>query len=234
MAGFLGLLKLMRVFTRLNSPHFSLVTPITTCGNLSSTFKLKTNSIPFSSAPPTPSMTRLTGFPRTSPRRVSHRPHGPPSHPPERFGHTSDPGYQLVPRRLTQRLLLTHTTTNHNRAEPPPHTRGTTKSNSVLSAVCPLLSKPLQKDKTRRPNAHGKPEELTKTLKQSPHPFTSPPQRNLTRWRSTQTHHMTSPLMPREHATRNYNFTLASYNPPKATTSSTSPPLTFNSKTGIT
>ena len=156
MAGFRGHWRKMLASTRLNSLQSSLAMPTTTCGSPSSIFKLKRNNTLSSYAQPTPLTKKPIAFPMASPLSASHRPPGPPSHPPERFGHILVLAHQPLPHHLTQLAPLTHIRTNQNLGDPLPLTSGTTKHYRVTLAVYPLVRAPPQGGQARHPNAPGK------------------------------------------------------------------------------
>ena len=142
MAGFRGHWREMLAFTRWNSLHTSLAMLTTTCGSPYSIFKLKRSNTLSSYAQPTPLTKRPIASPLTSPLSASHRPHGPPSHPPEIFGHILVPAHQPLPHHLTQLAPLTHIRTNQNRGNPLPLTSGTTKHYRATLAIYHLVRTP--------------------------------------------------------------------------------------------
>ena len=135
----------------------------------------------------------------------------------------------------THLCLLAHNMTSHTPEGPLPLPRNTTSRNPP--AVTPLdntLPPPHLNDKSLLSNAPGKRERLALTPTPSTPPFTSPMPHKSTHSPVTPTHRTHLPPMHTEHATGNYNFTLELYNPLEPTTSSTSPPHTYNLKTGAT
>ena len=207
----------------------------TTSGNRFNTSKPKMSNIPCSFAPPSPSIRKPTESLLMPSLSASHKSPGPPSHLPEKIGHTLALGHSPSLIHPTHLLPLTHNKTNHTPEGLPPRPCNTTSRNPLAVAPPTNTQLPLHLNgKSLLPSAPGNLGKSARTLTPLAPPFISPLPHKSTHSLATPTHHTHLPPKHTKHATGNYNSTLESYNLPNPSTNSTSPHHTHNLKTGAT